>query len=278
MPDAQLKPATILRLKEQPHVPLEAENLSPDVISKLRHDEVSALPLVLGKRQYRLDDFFDVEGPPSEDIEIHGDAGRVKWIGHGMTKGSITIHGNAGMHLGVHMKGGTIEVKGNASDWVGAEMLRGLIRIHGNAGGQIGAAYRGAITGMEGGTILIGGTAGIEIGSRMRRGIIVVGGKARDFVGLQMKGGTIILLSGAEIRAGAWMVRGTIISMVPVKLMPTFAYACTYRPTFLHQYARELAKLGIAIPHEGKDGMYQRFIGDASVPGKGEILVWNKGA
>ena len=67
---------------------------------------------------------------------MRGDAGRVKWIGRGMTRGRITIHGNAGMHLGAYMKGGTIEVTGDASDWVGAEMTAGLIRIGGNAGGR----------------------------------------------------------------------------------------------------------------------------------------------
>ena len=37
----------------------------------------------------------------------------------------------------------------------------------------------------------------------------------RDFAGLQMKGGTIVMRSGAEIRTGAWMVRGTIVSLKP---------------------------------------------------------------
>lgn len=272
MPGGELT-RMVLTLKEIPHVPLEAEVLSPDRIAPLAHAEVRALPVVLGKRQYRLDDFFEIEGPPGEDVEIRGDAGRIKWIGHGMTRGKITIQGNAGMHLGAHMKGGVIEVAGHASDWVGAEMSRGLIKIGGNAGGQVGGAYRGGITGMEGGTILIGGSAGIEVGMRMRRGIIVVGGKVRDFAGLQMKGGTIVLLAGAEIRTGAWMVRGTIISLVPLRLMPTFGYACTYHPTFLPQYARALERLGITLPHEGPAGRYQRYIGDSAVPGKGEILV-----
>ena len=107
-----------------------------------------------------------------------------------MTRGRITITGNAGMHLGAYMKGGAIEVSGNASDWVGAEMSGGLIRIGGNAGGQVGAAYRGSLSGMTDGTILVGGAAGLEVGMRMKRGIIAVGGPVRDFAGLQMKGGT----------------------------------------------------------------------------------------
>ncbi len=279
MSSAELTKKTVLTVKERPHVPLEAEAITPDVIeARGGTDEVRALPVVLGKRQYRLDDFFTVEGPPSAEVEIHGDAGRIKWVGRGMTRGRITIHGDAGMHLGAYMKGGTIEVTGNASDWMGAEMSGGLIRVRGNAGGQVGAAYRGSLKGMKNGTILIGGSAGIEVGMRMRRGVIVVGGPARDFAGLQMKGGTLVLLGGAELRTGAWMVRGTIVSLAPLRLMPTFGYACTYSPTFLRLYAQHLKGLGVTLPVEGKDGLYRRYTGDTAVPGKGEILVWAAGA
>ena len=41
--------------------------------SPLKHDDVRALPVFLGKRQLRLDDFFDVEGDGSDEIEIRGD-------------------------------------------------------------------------------------------------------------------------------------------------------------------------------------------------------------
>jgi formylmethanofuran dehydrogenase subunit C len=266
---------TILTLKECPHVPLEAEVVTPDVIAPLTHDEVRGLPVVLGKRQYRLDEFFDVEGAGSEELEVHGDAGRVKWIGRWMTRGRISIVGNAGMHLGAYMKGGTIEVSGNASDWVGAEMKGGLIRIRGNAGGQIGAANRGSLSGMNGGTILIDGSAGIEIGMRMRRGIIAVRGTVRDFAGLQMKGGTIVLIGGAELRTGAWMARGTIICLTPIRLMPTFSFACAYNPTFLNLYAKHLQEFGFSIPFQPREGAYRRFTGDNAVPGKGEILIWH---
>jgi formylmethanofuran dehydrogenase subunit C len=266
---------TVLVLKERPRVPLETEVLTPDVLAGLSHDAVCALPVVLGKRQHRLDDFFAVEGPGSEDLEIRGDAGRVKWIGRGMTRGRIVVHGNAGMHLGSAMKGGTIEVTGDASDWVGAEMRGGLIRIRGDAGGQIGAAYRGSLSGMNGGTILVDGSAGIELGMRMKRGTIAVRGRVRDFAGLQMKGGTIVLMGGAEIRTGAWMVRGTILALQPVRLMPTFSYACDYDPAFVRLYAKYLEPLGFSIPFESQYGAYGRYTGDGAVPGKGEVLIWS---
>ena len=262
-----------LTLKEQPNVPLEAEMIAPDVMMTLANDAIRALPVYLGKRQRRVDDFFAVEGEASDELEIRGDARKVKWIGRGMTRGRITIVGNAGMHLGAQMKGGAIDVSGNTSDWVGAEMSGGLIRIRGNAGGQVGAAYRGSLTGMTDGTILIDGSAGLEVGMRMKRGIIAVGGAVRDFAGLQMKGGTIVL-GGAELRTGAWMVRGTIVSLTPIPLLPTFSYASAYNPTFLRLYARHLRTLGFTLPFDDEDGAYQRYTGDTSVPGKGEILIW----
>jgi formylmethanofuran dehydrogenase subunit C len=263
-----------LTQKEQPTVPLEAESLSPDVMAPLSHDAIRGLPVLLGKRQHRLEDFFDIEGAASDDLTIHGDLRKVKWIGRGMTRGRVSIVGDVGMHLGASMKGGTIEVTGSVSDWLGAEMTGGLIRIRGNAGGQVGAAYRGSPRGMNQGTILIEGSAGIEVGMRMRRGIIAVAGPVRDFAGLQMKGGTIFLLGGAEIRTGAWMARGTIVSLAPIHLLPTFAYDCAYQPTFLRIYTRHLQALGFSMPPEVGDGIYQRYTGDTSGLGKGEILMW----
>ena len=108
---------------------------------------------------------------------------------------------------------------------------------------------------------------------RMKRGLSAVRGSVRDFAGLQMKGGTIVLMSGAEQRTGAWMQRGTIVSLKPLKLMPTFASACEYVPSFLGLYARHLAVHGFALPTA--EGGYRRHVGDASVPGKGEVLIWH---
>ena len=262
----------VLTLKQPPPVPLEAEALSPDVVAPLGLAEVRALPLHLGKRVCRVEDFFEVEGTPGDALRIRGDAGKVKWIGRGMTRGRVEIEGDAGMHLGAYMQGGVIEVSGSASDWLGAEMTGGLIRVGGNAGGQVGAAYRGSLSGMRDGTILIRGSAGLEVGMRMRRGTVVVGGPARDFAGLQMKGGTLVLLGGAELRTGAWMQRGTIVSLAPLRLLPTFRYATRDVPGFLRLYARFLAGLGFELPCAG--GAYRRYTGDSAVPGKGEILVW----
>lgn len=262
------------QLKRPPTVPLEAEVLSPDVIADLSNAEIRALTVYHGKRQLPLGEFFEVEGEHSDDLVLHGAMQKVRWVGRGMSRGSVTIHGAVGMHLGAYMRGGRIDVHGDAGDWIGAEMKTGTIHVHGNAGGQIGAGYRGSLRGMRGGTIVVEGSAGIEVGMRMRRGTIVVKGPVRDFAGLQMKGGTLILLSGAEIRTGAWMNRGTIISLAPIPLMPTFAYACTYSPNFLRLYSRHIATMDHRIPFDPAAGAYERYVGDLAVPGKGELLVW----
>src|SRR5258707_6136628 len=177
--------------------------MPPDKFAQLPIEEIRALPVYLGKRQRRVDDFFTVEGEPGDELEIRGDARRVKWIGRGMSRGRIRIQGNAGMHLGGSMKGGAIDVSGDAGDWLGAEMSGGFIHIHGNAGGQAGAAYRGSLGGMKDGLIIIDGAAGLEVGMRMRGGFIVIGGPAEHFTGLPMEGRTIVLLSRGGNRYGA---------------------------------------------------------------------------
>jgi formylmethanofuran dehydrogenase subunit C len=266
------------RLIRPPTVPLEAEVLSPDVIASLSHAEIRALSVYHGKRQLPLGEFFDVEGEQSADLVIHGQLQKVRWVGRKMSTGSVTVHGAVGMHLGAYMTGGRIEVHGDAGDWVGAEMKGGFIRVRGNAGGQIGAAYRGSLTGMRGGLVIIDGTAGLEVGMRMRRGTIVLGGPAKDFAGLQMKGGTILLLRGAEIRTGAWMNRGTIISLKPLQLMPTFAFSAAFSPTFVQVIAHYLTPHGIQLQCSATDGRYLLYSGDLSIPGKGEILIWQPGS
>ena len=108
---------------------------------------------------------------------------------------------------------------------------------------------------------------------RMKRGTIVVKEGVKDFAGLEMKGGTLIL-GGAELRTGAWMIRGTIISLTPIELLPTFAYDCSYNPTFLRVYAKELKSESVSLPYDESEGSYSLYSGDASVSQKGEILIW----
>ena len=79
-----------LTLKEPVElVPLEAEVLCPDTMAALDHAAIRALPVYLGKKQCRIDDFFTVDGEISDELEIRGELKKVRWIGRGMSRGRI---------------------------------------------------------------------------------------------------------------------------------------------------------------------------------------------
>jgi formylmethanofuran dehydrogenase subunit C len=258
-------------------VPLEAESITPDAFAGRTRADVERLPVFHGNATAVLADFFTVQGDADETVRLEGDCSRIKYLGKGMTRGRLEVQGDAGMHLGAEMRGGEIQVHGNAGDWTGAEMRGGSIVVSGRVGHLLGAAYRGSTKGMRGGTILVQGPAGNEAGCAMRRGLIVVGGDAGDFAGVSMLAGSLFVLGRLGIRAGAGMKRGTIVAYQrgggPPALLPTFKFACEYRPPWLPLYVRQLRGQGFDVPDSGA-GRYRRYSGDLTEVGKGEILVW----
>jgi hypothetical protein len=66
-------PMVVLAPKDQPPVPLEAEIFSPDHFVDLDNATIRALPVFLGKRQLREDDFFTVDGEGGDEAEIRGE-------------------------------------------------------------------------------------------------------------------------------------------------------------------------------------------------------------
>lgn len=264
----------ILQLRNVPDVPLEAESITPDRFAGKTAAEIAALPVTAGNQAGCLGDFFAVSGAGEPEIILEGDLARVKMIGAGMTQGEIHVHGNAGMHLGAGIRGGTIVVDGSAGDWAGAEMRGGHIHIKGNAGHCLGAAYRGGPKGMDRGVIIVDGNAGNEAGSAMRRGLIVIGGDSGDFTGAFMIAGTVVVLGEPGERCGAGLKRGTMVVFRPLRLLPSYRYACTYTPPFVGLLARHLRGMGVTFPDAWANGRYRRYCGDMTALGKGEILVW----
>jgi formylmethanofuran dehydrogenase subunit C len=222
----------LMRYQSTTTIPVEAECLTPDNLAGKAAAEVAALPVQHGNATVPLAKFFTVEGETGDgEVVIEGDCGRVKWIGAGMSRGRVTVRGNAGMHLGAEMTGGEIHVHGHAGDWVGAEMRGGRIHVHGDAGHLTGAAYRGSRLGMRGGVILVDSKAGNEVGATMRRGLIAVGGDTGDFGGVSLIAGSVFIFGQPGIRLGASMKRGTIALFGSrPQLLPTFRYDCRYRP------------------------------------------------
>ena len=83
-----------------------------------------------------------------------------------------------------------------------------------------------------------------------------------------------MLCGKVGIRTGAWMSRGTIVVLEPIKLLPTFLYACTYEPAFLRILLKLLEDLGVPASGQVWKNGVRRYTGDTSGLGKGEILVY----
>jgi formylmethanofuran dehydrogenase subunit C len=261
-----------LTLHTAPLVPLEADVLTPGRLSGLSAIEAAKLIVVHGNQAAELGEFFRISGAANGEIHLTGDLSHVKLIGAGMAQGRIVVHGPAGMHVGAGMTGGEIVVEGNAGDWVGPEMSGGRIVVKGNAGHLVGSASRGSPAGLQGGEILVFGNAGNEVGGGMRRGLIAIGGDTSDFTGVNMLAGTVVVFGHLGARPGAGMKRGSIVSMHPTQMLPTFSYACTYRPVFLRVYLSYLRGLGFPVTEAQLSGSYQRWCGDAIELNRGEIL------
>ena len=268
----------LISLKEPSSIPLEVDSIQLESVRGQTVDEVKSTLIQRGNEQVPLGEFFDITGSAADDNELvwEGDCSRVKLIGTHLGQGRIRVEGNAGMHLGAEMSGGEIIVNGDAGDWVGAEMHGGRIHVHGSAGHLAGAVYRGGHRGMTEGEILIDGNAGNEIGHTMRRGTIAVGGRTGDATGFNLIAGSILLFGETGIRPGAGMRRGTIGFLGtadPPDLLPTFKFACTYKPVFLRFYMRHLQSQGFPVPDGCLDAEYHRYCGDFLESGKGEIFI-----
>ena len=262
-----------LTLTSAPEVPLEADAVSPERLEGMSAAQAAAIAVLHGNRRAQLGDFFRVEGQGNGELHLVGDCVRVKRIGAAMTRGRIVIEGNVGMHLGAGMSGGTIIVKGNAGDSVGVEMLGGLIVVMGDAGHLVGTTIRGGRVGVRGGEIVVHGNVGNETGSGMRRGLIAVGGNAGDFTGVDMLAGTVVVLGQLGWRSGAGMKRGSIVSGRSADLLPTFSYACTYRPVILRLVLAHLRERGLPVTDAQLCGRYRRWSGDAVETNRGEVLL-----
>ncbi len=150
---------------------------------------------------------------------------------------------------------------------LGAAMTGGTLRLEGDAADGVGA-------GMRGGLILVHGSVGNEAGARMRRGTIAVTGRAGERAGLQMIAGTLLVLGDLGRAPGFGLKRGTLVAGGGLELLPTFRFACTYRPGFLTLLLRSLKRHGFEAGSRLEDGAFRRFIGDCADLGRGEILHW----
>jgi formylmethanofuran dehydrogenase subunit C len=167
-------------------------------------------------------------------------------------------------------------VSGRVGPWAGAQMRGGVLEIGGDAGDCVGGALPGDTRGMNGGLVIVRGSAGAHAGERMRRGMIAIAGDAGAYAASRMIAGTILVLGVAAPYIGFGMRRGTVLlRSAPARWLPTFADAGSHELAFLRVLARSfsvdealrrtLADLGPRV---------RRHVGDAAAAGRGEILVW----
>jgi len=126
---------------------------------------------------------------------------------------------------------------------------------------------------MNRGVIIVEGNAGNEVGNAMRRGLIAIGGDAGDFTGVTMLAGTVVVLGRIGQRTGAGMKRGTIVALQPTEILPTFRFACTYRPVMLRLVLAHLRNRDLPITEAQIGGRYRRWSGDDVELNRGELLV-----
>ncbi len=115
-----------------------------------------------------------------------------RYIGAGMSKKKLLIHGVPGNALGCYLDGGAIRVTGNAQDQTGDTMNGGTILVEGSSGDATGYSMRG-------GKIFVRGNAGYRVGIHMKayrekQPLIIIGGETGSFLGEYQAGGTIIVL------------------------------------------------------------------------------------
>jgi formylmethanofuran dehydrogenase subunit C len=262
-----------LTLRDAPTAPVDGRALTFDRLAFRGAPDVARLPLRHGNRKARVGDLFAVAGCPGDEVRIEGDLGAVEGIGAGMTRGRLVVSGTTGAHTGAEMRGGELLVEGDTGAFTGAEMRGGSIVVYGSAGDALGAGYPGRRAGMRGGEILVHGDAGAQAGAGLRRGLVAVVGRTGAQAGFRMLAGTLVALGDLGAHPGVDMRRGTIVAMSAPLMLPTFRFACTYRPPHLRMVLRRLAAIGAPVGAEHVDGRYARWSGDALDLDRGEILV-----
>jgi formylmethanofuran dehydrogenase subunit C len=150
---------------------VDCRQLTPNLLAGLSIAEINNLSIDAQK----VSDLFEVSGSDTEQIVFKNSTSKLDYIGYKMSRGSITIQGDAGDFLGANLQKGTIICQGNAGDRVGDQMRRGLILVDGNAGDYVA--------------------------SRMIAGTIGVYGKVGSYIGFNMKRGTLLLTQKPALHA-----------------------------------------------------------------------------
>lgn len=266
----------VLTLKTQPPGRVDMSPLIPERLAELGARQIEAMPLECGGRHVAAGELFSVAGDDAALLLFEGGSERLDRIGQGMTRGEITVRGDAGAYLARGMRGGMVAVQGSVGAYCASGMKNGVVRVEGDAGDFLAAALPGEHRGMQGGTVLVQGNAGDRLGDRMRRGMVLVEGGCGAYCASRMGAGTIAVMGPTGANLGFAMRRGSVILDQPADLPPTFADFGTHDLGFLrllHSAWRvSLPGSRFAAIADGPVRV-RRFVGDLANRGQGEVLI-----
>ena len=153
----------------------------------------------------------------------------------------------------------------NQLDYIGHKMSIGSIVIEGDCGDFLGAN-------MQGGHIICQGNTGARLGDQMRRGLILVDGNAGDYCASRMIAGTIAIYGHVGQYAAFSMKRGSLLLVNQPQLMVTMQDCGAHMLPFMQILLRSFMDLPSKFAHL-KVSKIQKFAGDLSCDGRGEILI-----
>lgn len=152
-------------------------------------------------------------------------------------------------YVGYQMKAGQITVKGDVGDYCGAEM--------------------------QGGTIVCTGNVGDRAADKMRRGIILIDGDTGAYCCSRMIAGTVGIYGNAGAHLGYALRRGTILLAKKAALATTWLDCGTHNLPFLKLLFKAFKPLDSKFSAITTTRV-QRYMGDASQTGKGEVLLFQQ--
>ncbi len=266
--------ALTFTLKTQPKQRVDMSPLVPVNLSGKTVAEITEMTLQCGKLLIPVGELFDMTGDDVQNIVINNSFEKLDFIGKELDGGSITVNGDAGAYLAMGMKSGEIKVNGNAGLYAACEMKKGTLEVNGNVGDFLGGALPGNKMGMKGGVILVKGNAGDRVGDHMRRGLILIEGDAGNYCGSRMTAGTVAVMGNTGRYLGYAMRRGTLLLWNQPQLLPSFndcgAHTLGFLPLLFNSFKQINPRFADASAGFNR---VQRYAGDMSEIGRGEILV-----
>jgi len=263
-----------LHLIKPPSLALDASSLSClEEIANEKEANQLALTASTPSQTVLAGELFRIVKRNDDRIVIIGDVPFLHRIGFGWRRRSMLIEGDVGAGLGTHMRGGHIELRGNASRDVGCQMRGGILQVSSDVGDYLRGPLSGRRSGMSGGRVIVQGNAGHHVGHRMRRGTIVVAGSCGDAVASDMVAGTIVVGHEAGKYVAAGMKRGTLILGCPAILDPVmFGSPRLQDLAVMRLLATDLKydapEISNALAHP-----VSRSLGDRSAGGQGEVWM-----